>query len=722
MVLYDPGGESTKVKSRPNITRKPIGSTTVKPKSNITEKKVEVVAKEDKRPDKTISHFENKFFKYLVVKEKLNTFLRTGAEDLGTIIRTHVKTMNHMLYLAYLLLNFHFIRIIEDETINFTQKKIEQNELYQAFAAVSTLNGKFRNIPESDWNTSVLQFRQILNNAMGGKYSFPDRARCGNLINNCVQQMLVAINNHLELNFESRLAKYLRQVRQEDDAAKTHYLAQRILHMRELSDTYPCKFDSDPDSEQIIKDYQTYLKITDTEPKICQNIDIYLPFYRQILLLLKEREKKLFSLLPLKGELIPGHIKICNSVLYDLIGHQTMNKEAFNKVKEKVWSNYFNLNLVETSKHRFDYEITTNGYDVSILLKIQIDPYPSDYNPEWTRAEKKTYIDQYYFQKKKETEEKKQNQTEEKKLSDSEIKKEYLRSMGWDNFEWNDYDVKIAADTGRRRLYSATTGDGPDAKTFQCTGKEWCHLTDRYKVSNKINQRKDESKLIKSLCEHSFKTGSITEFTDNLMGLIPKLDQVIDFYGKPFYHKVKFSNYIKRQKAYDRIVKRFQIGTNNLVCFGDGSVNSNGACKGAKVPVKGLCKRLNREKNIRAGFINEHNTTKICSECYHEMKKDGVKCKITVHLYDGSSKEIMASIYGLRRCSNNECRITWDRDHNARINIFRCMVSVLRDQQGRPDYLKTKKTEKIKIKPIIVPKKPVEETNCLLQQTMNTSS
>ena len=117
-------------------------------------------------------------------------------------------------------------------------------------------------------------------------------------------------------------------------------------------------------------------------------------------------------------------------------------------------------------------------------------------------------------------------------------------------------------------------------------------------------------------------------------------------------------------------------------------------------------------------YVNESYSTKICHICHHETK-GGIKFWKEVEKVDGSRIKVKATIYGLRRCTNNECRITWDRDHNARINIYICLRSEILNGV-RPEYLcvkrvkkispkKTKKIPLIKKKTSII-KKPVEET------------
>ena len=82
-------------------------------------------------------------------------------------------------------------------------------------------------------------------------------------------------------------------------------------------------------------------------------------------------------------------------------------------------------------------------------------------------------------------------------------------------------------------------------------------------------------------------------------------------------------------------------------------------------------------------MIDEYNTTKKCNVCHCETQK--VKCWKEV-MIDGERSLKLVEAYGLRRCSNNECRITWDRDLNACPNIMIVLLSDLRGLE-RPEYL-----------------------------------
>ena len=83
--------------------------------------------------------------------------------------------------------------------------------------------------------------------------------------------------------------------------------------------------------------------------------------------------------------------------------------------------------------------------------------------------------------------------------------------------------------------------------------------------------------------------------------------------------------------------------------------------------------------------INEFRTSKCCSECGTETEK--VKEWVTIwNRSKGEMERKLRDIYAIGRCTNNECRITWERDINAASNIRSLLLHRLR-KEARPTFL-----------------------------------
>src|SRR3990172_11293670 len=119
-----PTGLESKAKICPIIVKK----NTLQPSDDADSSKFDTSDEDEavrnKRLDRSVAMFERNYFRYISVKTKLNTFLNVDTKDFGDVINFQVENMNHMIYLSYLLLNYHFIRIIQKGECNL--KKITQ--------------------------------------------------------------------------------------------------------------------------------------------------------------------------------------------------------------------------------------------------------------------------------------------------------------------------------------------------------------------------------------------------------------------------------------------------------------------------------------------------------------------------------------------------------------------------------------------------------------------
>jgi len=119
------------------------------------------------RLDKVVVEFETMYHRFLSVKKKLNTFAKKTTKNkqvtsIIPLIQRNVQIINRITHLSYLLLNFHFLRLLQDPKKTI-KKSIVQTDLYRVFSAVSACNGKLRKLTGDDpeWNQSVTEFRNI---------------------------------------------------------------------------------------------------------------------------------------------------------------------------------------------------------------------------------------------------------------------------------------------------------------------------------------------------------------------------------------------------------------------------------------------------------------------------------------------------------------------------------------------------------------------------------
>ena len=74
----------------------------------------------------------------------------------------------------------------------------------------------------------------------------------------------------------------------------------------------------------------------------------------------------------------------------------------------------------------------------------------------------------------------------------------------------------------------------------------------------------------------------------------------------------------------------------------------------------------------------------MCNECGCET--EGLKCWKEIRISEDKKEWKKVKIHALRRCKNNECRTTWDRDVNASRNIHEILMTE-HTGKNRPSYL-----------------------------------
>ena len=164
---------------------------------------------------------------------------------------------------------------------------------------------------------------------------------------------------------------------------------------------------------------------------------------------------------------------------------------------------------------------------------------------------------------------------------------------------------------------------------------------------------------------------TVSAYMNSLRNIVQVMDSIKGEFSRDFYRKEKFLRYIKKGETYCQLYQRLIEGENGPIIIGYG----NGLCsapgiKGASMPVKSFYVFLMHQdkKRIRVIKVNENLTSKMCSVCHCET--GSIKCHKEIEVSEGEKEWVKAKIHALRRCKNNECHITWDRDVNASWNIY----------------------------------------------------
>jgi transposase len=248
-------------------------------------------------------------------------------------------------------------------------------------------------------------------------------------------------------------------------------------------------------------------------------------------------------------------------------------------------------------------------------------------------------------------------------------------------------------DPGDRKLFTMaeqiSSGDdmGKDnVRIVQYSNGKFRSETGMIRTRNKINRRKDREENRETHEEwqkYSVKTGSLEKYCKNLRGMLPLVEDMFRIYNVEFYNKARFTAYIRRQETFNTICKELDSSP-KIIGWGDGCGSRKGI-KGNKSPCKELRKKIERNcKNVVLVNINEFKTTKMCSCC---DKETGNVYVLKKYEKDGEEVTKRGTVYGLRRCKEPTCRITWDRDVNGSRNILKILKHILM-RLKRPEHLR----------------------------------
>jgi hypothetical protein len=434
----------------------------------------------------------------------------------------------------------------------------------------------------------------------------------------------------------------------------------------------------------------------------------------------KEDTIKLFHILPLRSSFIPKHVTFDTAGLISIFNDCGGNKELFkniNKNKKEVWNKYFKMDTQIFRKKGYDfyYVIKTDGVSVSIIF-VKKD-----------KKNKKGRIKTYTKSEIKEIE-------KEKKINED----AYIEDMSIEGinklFENKSY---ICIDPNYGDLIHGVVGNfHNDAIVFGTTfnytrnqRRKECKVT-KYKnirkdmTNKKIKMdpkseislligkiKKDKTQINEAtimeiqtvLSQFNSKTCDTKKFLEyvkykNKIHLLIK-----DVYREEIFRKLKMNVYINTQKSESKMMTNFKekIGEpeNVIIIYGDYD-DKNTQVKGKEPIVSKRLRRVFRENRYRVLLINEYNTSALCNICCQKTES----CKTRISKKPKyKEKNHIEEVWGLRRCSNLNCKVTtkkgvlcrrvYNRDDNACMNMIKIVEHIKKHGTRPPLYCYTKKED-----------------------------
>ena len=594
-----------------------------------------------KPPDYKNNDIEDSF---KAVKMTLNTIC---TNDLLKIrINEFVLNANKIMFESYCLSNLHIIKLINQ---NKQIPILNQCFFQHCSQMVSYQYKRKNNLPD---DLELLDTFKLYNSCRPEGFQSGFRDNFGAIINYISKDMYIATTNHLVLNFYNQLRKFIR-TKYDLTGEQAYKLIKEIYSDEKYSGR-----------NIIIQKWKD--KLNNTPPtafNVKKNPSFILYAYNDILNYfnehnseIKNKEIRVFSLLPSKNSFTMSNITIDKSVLKDII----MSFEENNIIDDEVISSIYNQKINDRNKDTIDdpklhwkqlFQIK-NIKEFSGMIKTDGNSVSILYEKERTKIIKK-----------------KKNL---KGVSSSEDK-DYDVS----NINLNDFDSISAYDPGFRNMCVGTNSyEKKENDIIECSSNNYYH-------DCKVNISNQKKKIIYKRNTFvtdffkempSKKTNNMNSYIEYIIYSLTGLTKCLKFHLEKPFRKLKFTSYIYKQKTINELCKKI-TGKNHindkkrvLVGFGNWSSQKDSIIRGhRRGPVVSLKRELKRWCKLK--LVDEYCTSKLCCRCDSETEKVSYgKVKVNSVL----------------RCKNNECGIVIDRDVNGCKNIFKIFICAL-DGKVRPE-------------------------------------
>jgi len=369
-------------------------------------------------------------------------------------------------------------------------------------------------------------------------------------------------------------------------------------------------------------------------------------------------------------EYILHHIKKCKHKLWDSFLKIKENKEIFHGVRyvkgEPQFGSNGNPRYVDNSDYTFHGQITTNGYEIGVILVLKTKAHILHPKNPPKNNNVKDPSDMYIH-----------NIPEQLRLQ--------LQDKNIAAFDPNIEDLFVGINSNikddKQKYFRFTKIQ----RATELKTKEKRKKLNNEKKSTFINGQTIEE-LERDLSHHNSKTLNLNDFRDYCHAKnIYNQKAGPNFYQDIKYRKRKFSSFIDKQKCDAKLVKNIKKNFGKpkkcVIAWGDWNERK----------YRGY-RRLLRKAGYSVFLVNEFRTSLMCSECSHE---NGKLRKFRRVKYPRPNKYRSANrnrfdryakivCHGLLRCTT--CKRLWNRDINAPINIWKAARNAL-DGNPRPPYL-----------------------------------
>ena len=361
---------------------------------------------------------------------------------------------------------------------------------------------------------------------------------------------------------------------------------------------------------------------------------------------LEKEDHKLFQPLPLRNNIIPKHIILDTACIVNLFSLEGKTKtELFKAIKENqydVWNNLLNLQhkTFKGKHYQFHYQLQTDGISCSLLF-IRKDLKDKKWGSRVPTLQEQDFHN----------------------IEDLSL--EQLKEVAPRNI--------VGCDPGKRSLVYMMDSNG---KKLQYTAPQ------RKRESKaKTNQRillveKKRNNIIEKETHLSFQNSKSVDY-EKFKKYLQEKDklnkEILDFYQRDVWRKMKFRQYSYGKKSIDKFLNKIKetFGDNILIGYGNWS-RSTQMKHFMPTMNKGLRKQIHKKYDTIT--INECNTSKKCCECNNDLSyyrhSDGKK-QFRLLVCSGCVRPQVKQIVFRTRDANSAINI---------MNITKCWI----DRQERP--------------------------------------
>ena len=423
----------------------------------------------------------------------------------------------------------------------------------------------------------------------------------------------------------------------------------------------------------IIKDIRSTLlpkKLEYAENSIFNDLKVnpmnYLPQLMRLNFNFEQDGIKLFHAFPLRSDVKPKYITLDTTSIIQLlleprIKYKVDELEPVTKSNmlvtkhKRIWFHFFNEanKCFHKKNYNFHYMIKTDGTGVSVLFD----------KPNTKVKSKNNYFNQEQAQQKEFC------YLQEIKLTPNLQKKNIV------GIDPGKSDIIYCAD--QHNNYFRYTAN---QRRFEIGTKKHSKIMEGIKKFTKIDDH-TVKEYEAALSKYNSKTCDPAKFQEYISIKTQVNAKLFEFYKNSQVRQFKFNQYVNTQRSESNMVNHFKEKyggpKNTIIALGDHTQGQHQMKYHEPTKDIGM-RRVFQKHGYRVYLINEAYTSKLCHGCKSENEKFYWRPSMRP-----KTKGQIRQVHGLIRCTNVQCRIKWNRDVNASLNILEIATSILAGK-GKP--------------------------------------